>query len=224
MIRVSGLSKVYRSGDEEVEALRGVSFEVSSAACLFIVGPSGSGKSSLLHLIAALDTPTAGTIVVDGENLTAMSEDELNAFRRRKCGLIFQQFNLIANLTAVDNVLMPFIPIGVTPELHAKAEALLRRVGLADRMGHRPSRLSGGQQQRVAIARALLKNPAVLLADEPTGNLDRKSADEVFELLRADQQEIGRSLIVVTHDRRFIRPGDRVIEIQDGLIADSTSE
>jgi putative ABC transport system ATP-binding protein len=138
-------------------------------------------------------------------------------------GFIFQQFNLISNLSAVDNVLMPFIPVGITPELRAKAESLLRQVGLADRMRHRPSRLSGGQQQRVAIARALAKVPAVILADEPTGNLDRKSADEVVALLRTYQQSLGCTLIVVTHDRRFIRPGDRVIEIQDGQIVEPKS-
>jgi putative ABC transport system ATP-binding protein len=220
MIRVSGLRKVYRSGDEEVEALREVSLEVADATCVFIVGPSGSGKTTLLHLLGALDAPTSGTIIVDGQELTAMGEDELDDFRRRKVGFIFQQFNLISNLTAVDNVLMPFIPVGITPELRAKAGSLLRQVGLADRMRHRPSRLSGGQQQRVAIARALAKVPAVILADEPTGNLDRKSADEVVALLRTYQQSLGCTLIVVTHDRRFIRPGDRVIEIQDGQIVE----
>jgi putative ABC transport system ATP-binding protein len=224
MIRVSGLRKVYRTGDEEVEALRGVSFEVPDAACVFIVGPSGSGKTTLLHLLGALDAPTSGTIVIDGRELTAMSEVELDEFRRQKIGFIFQQFLLISNLTVVDNVLMPFIPSGTSPALQAKAESLLRQMGLGHRLRHKPSQLSGGQQQRVAIARALIKDPTVLLADEPTGNLDHKSADEIFALLRARQQELGCTLIVVTHDRRFIRPGDRVIEIQDGLIVSSTSE
>jgi putative ABC transport system ATP-binding protein len=218
MIRVSGLRKVYRSGDEEVEALRGVSLDLPDAACVFIVGPSGSGKTTLLQLLGALDAPTSGTIAVDGRELTAMGESELDDFRRREVGFVFQQYNLIPNLTAVGNVLMPFIPVGLTPELRTRAESLLSRVGLADRMSHKPSRLSGGQQQRVAIARALLKNPSIILADEPTGNLDRKAGEEVFALLRTYQQELGCTLIVVTHDRRFIRPGDRVVEIQDGLI------
>jgi putative ABC transport system ATP-binding protein len=208
MIRVSGLRKVFRTGDDDVEALRGVSLEVADASCVFI---------------GALDTPTSGTIAVDGQDLGALGEVELDDFRRRHIGFIFQQFHLIPNLTAVDNVLMPFIPTGTTPELRAKAESLLRRVGLGDRLKHRPSRLSGGQQQRVAIARALIKDPSVVLADEPTGNLDSKTGDEIFALLRDRQKELGCTLIVVTHDRRFIRPSDRVIEIQDGRIADRNS-
>jgi putative ABC transport system ATP-binding protein len=223
MIRVSGLRKVFRTGDDDVEALRGVSLEVADASCVFIVGPSGSGKTTLLYLLGALDTPTSGTIAVDGQDLGALGEVELDDFRRRHIGFIFQQFHLIPNLTAVDNVLMPFIPTGTTPELRAKAESLLRRVGLGDRLKHRPSRLSGGQQQRVAIARALIKDPSVVLADEPTGNLDSKTGDEIFALLRDRQKELGCTLIVVTHDRRFIRPSDRVIEIQDGRIADPKS-
>jgi putative ABC transport system ATP-binding protein len=223
MIRVSGLRKVFRTGDDDVEALRGVSLEVADASCVFIVGPSGSGKTTLLYLLGALDTPTSGTIAVDGQDLGALGEVELDDFRRRHIGFIFQQFHLIPNLTAVDNVLMPFIPTGTTPELRAKAESLLRRVGLGDRLKHRPSRLSGGQQQRVAIARALIKDPSVVLADEPTGNLDSKTGDEIFALLRDRQKELGCTLIVVTHDRRFIRPSDRVIEIQDGRIADRNS-
>jgi putative ABC transport system ATP-binding protein len=223
MIRVSGVRKVFRTGEEEVEALRGVSLEIPDAASVFIVGPSGSGKTTLLHLLGALDAPTAGTIAVDGQELTAMGESELDEFRRRKIGFVFQQFHLIPNLSAVGNVLMPFIPTGIPAELRARAESLLRQVGLGHRLTHRPSRLSGGQQQRVAIARALIKDPAVLLADEPTGNLDRRSADEVFALLRSSQQGLGCTLIVVTHDRRFIRPSDRVIEIQDGRIADRNS-
>jgi putative ABC transport system ATP-binding protein len=224
MIRVSGLRKMFQTGDEQVEALRGVSLEVPDAAFAFIVGPSGSGKTTLLHLLGALDAPTSGTIVVDGWDLTSLGEVELDEFRRRKIGFIFQQFLLISNLTAVGNVLMPFIPTGTSPALRAKAESLLRQMGLGHRLGHRPSQLSGGQQQRVAIARALIKDPTVLLADEPTGNLDHKSADEIFSLLRMHQKELGCTLIVVTHDRRFIRPGDHVIEIEDGLIANSRSD
>jgi putative ABC transport system ATP-binding protein len=219
MIQISALRKVFRSGDEDVEALRGVSVDVAEGSCVFIVGPSGSGKSTLLNLIGALDTPTSGTIAIDGQELTSMGEVELDEFRRRKVGFIFQQFHLIANLTAVGNVLMPFIPVGVSDEVRAKAESLLRQMGLGNRLGHRPSRLSGGQQQRVAIARALIKDPSMLLADEPTGNLDHRSADDVFALLQSCQKDLGCTLIVVTHDRRFIRPGNRVIEIEDGRIA-----
>ncbi len=147
-----------------------------------------------------------------------MKEEEQDVVRRKKLGFIFQQFNLIHNLTAVGNVLLPFIPIGLSNEMHKKAEDLLKQVGLGQRMSHKPSKLSGGQQQRVAIARALIKDPVVLLADEPTGNLDRKGGDEIFELLRDQQEQRGCTLVVVTHDRRFIRPHDQVLEIQDGLI------
>jgi putative ABC transport system ATP-binding protein len=218
MIRVTDVQKSFRSGDEIIEALRGVSFEVPPGACSFFVGPSGSGKSTLLYLLGALDRPTSGTIEIGGENVTAMNEVHQDAFRREKIGFVFQQFNLIHNLSAVDNVLLPFFPMGLTPEWRASAEDILRQVGLGHRLRHKPSKLSGGQQQRVAIARALIKNPAVLLADEPTGNLDHKGGDEIFALLRDQQEKRGCTLVVVTHDRRFIRPEDHVVEIEDGRI------
>ncbi len=218
MIQVTNVWKSYQSGDEQIHALRGVSFDVPEGAFTFIVGPSGSGKSTLLYLLGALDNPTSGTIAIGGETLTAMNEVSQDGVRRKKLGFIFQQFNLIHNLTAVGNVLLPFIPQGSSDGLRGKAEDLLRQVGLGQRMSHKPSKLSGGQQQRVAIARALIKDPLVLLADEPTGNLDRKGGDEIFDLLREQQEKRGCTLVVVTHDRRFIRPQDRVLEIQDGLI------
>ncbi len=218
MIRVSDLKKCYVSGEEQVHALRGVSFEVPNGSFTFIVGPSGSGKSTLLYLLAALDSPTSGSIAIEENVLTTMNETQQDTVRRQKLGFIFQQFNLIHNLTAVGNVLLPFIPLGVSDDCRKKAEDLLRQVGLGHRFSHKPSKLSGGQQQRVAIARALVKDPILLLADEPTGNLDRKGGDEIFELLREQQEKRGCTLVVVTHDRRFIRPGDQVLEIQDGLI------
>jgi putative ABC transport system ATP-binding protein len=218
MIRVSDVHKTFRTGEELIEAVRGVSFEVPEGVCLFIVGPSGSGKSTLLYILGGLDNPTSGTITIDGENLTAMNEVEQDRFRRRKIGFVFQQFNLIHNLTAVGNVLLPFIPMGLTPECRAKAKDLLTQVGLGHRLAHKPSKMSGGQQQRVAIARALVKDPVVILADEPTGNLDHKGGDEIFALLREQQEKRGCTLIVVTHDRRFIRPHDRVLEIEDGVV------
>ncbi len=218
MIQASEVRKSFQSGDEVVEALRGVTFEVATGSCTFIVGPSGSGKSTLLYLLATMDNPTSGTITIDGDVVTAMGRTSQDTFRREKIGFVFQQFNLIHNLTAVENVLLPYIPIGVTPELHSKAENLLRQVGLGARLGHRPNRLSGGQQQRVAIARALIKDPVVLLADEPTGNLDHKGGDEIFALLREQQAQRGCTVVVVTHDRRFIAPGNQVLEIQDGKI------
>jgi putative ABC transport system ATP-binding protein len=219
MIRVVDLRKMFRTGDEEIEALRGISFESATGGCTFIVGPSGSGKSTLLYLLGALDRPTSGSIAIDGAVITSMSEAEQDAFRRENIGFIFQQFNLIKNLNAVDNVILPFVPQGVTPAENEKAKELLRQMGLGDRLAHKPSKLSGGQQQRVAIARALIKDPVLLLADEPTGNLDRKGGDEIFALLRTQQEKRGCTLIVVTHDRRFIRSADRVLEIQDGLIS-----
>lgn len=219
MIAASNLRKSFTSGEETVLALRGVDLEIHKGECAFIVGPSGSGKSTLLYLLAALDRPTSGSIAIDGRALTQMSEPEQDAFRRAKIGFVFQQFNLIPNLDAVGNVLLPFIPTGIDAELEARAKDLLKQVGLGHRLGHRPSRLSGGQQQRVAIARALVKEPVVLLADEPTGNLDRKGGDEIFEILREQQRARELTLVVVTHDRRFIKDGDRVIEIQDGEIA-----
>jgi putative ABC transport system ATP-binding protein len=219
IIRVADVRKSFKSGDEEIEALRGVSFDLPQGACSFFVGPSGSGKSTLLYLLGVLDRPSSGTIVIDGQNLTTMNEVEQDVFRRQKIGFVFQQFNLIPNLSAVDNVLLPFIPTGLTPDCHNRARAILQQVGLGHRLGHKPSKLSGGQQQRVAIARALIKDPAVLLADEPTGNLDHKGGDEIFALLREQQEKRGCTLVVVTHDRRFIRPDDHVLEIEDGRIA-----
>ena len=218
IIRVTDVHKTFKSGDEDVQALRGVSLDVPPASCTFIVGPSGSGKSTLLYLLGALDTPTSGTIALDGEVLTEMNELRRDVLRRRKIGFVFQQFNLIRNLTAVDNVLLPYIPLGLTADCRAKAEDLLRQVGLGHRMRHVPAKLSGGQQQRVAIARALIKDPPLLLADEPTGNLDSKGGDEIFDLLREQQEKRNCTLVVVTHDRRFIQPRDIVLEIQDGVI------
>jgi putative ABC transport system ATP-binding protein len=218
MIRVSDLRKTFRSGEEDVEALRGVSFEVERGACLFLVGPSGAGKSTLLYLLGALDRPSAGSIAIDGQTVTSMSEAEQDVFRRRKVGFIFQQFNLIPNLSAVGNALLPFIPLGVSQDLRENAEALLKTMGLGHRLRARPAKLSGGEQQRVAIARALIKDPVVLLADEPTGNLDHKNADAIFALLREQQAARGCTLVVVTHDRRFIQPSDDVLEIQDGRL------
>jgi putative ABC transport system ATP-binding protein len=220
MIQVADVTKSYKSGDRTVEALRGVTCRIPKGRFAFIVGPSGSGKSTLLYLLGALDRPTSGRIVVAKHDLTAMSESETNEYRRDKIGFIFQAFNLIGNLTALDNVVVPFLPRGVTPELKERAAALLRQVGLGDRIDHRPYQLSGGEQQRVAIARALVKDPDVILADEPTGELDSKSGDEIYRILHRLQAEQGTTIVVVTHDRRFIRPDDLTLEIQDGQLVD----
>ena len=225
MIDVSDVHKSYKSGDREVRALRGVSCRIARGRFAFIVGPSGSGKSTLLYLLGALDRPTSGSIKVEGRDLTTMSEAEQNAYRRDKIGFIFQSFNLINNLTAVENVLVPFLPRGVPEGMKQKAEALLSEVGLADRLDHRPNQLSGGEQQRVAIARALIKDPVLVLGDEPTGELDSKTGDEIYRILRRLQDQRQTTLVVVTHDRRFITPDDLVLEILDGKVhADESAD
>src|SRR3954453_22688702 len=218
MISVNDVRKTFRSGDRRVEALRGVSCRIPEGKCAFIVGPSGSGKSTLLYLLGALDRPDSGAIRIDGRDLTTMSEADQNAYRRDKVGFIFQAFNLISNLTAVENVLIPFYPRGVTQAQKERAAALLVDVGLEGRLHHRPYQMSGGEQQRVAIARALIKDPVLLLGDEPTGELDSKTGDEIYRILRRLQAQRQTTLVVVTHDRRFITPDDLVLEIQDGLL------
>jgi putative ABC transport system ATP-binding protein len=219
MIEVRNVHKVYRSGSRLVEALRGISCRIDPGRFAFIVGPSGSGKSSLLYLLGALDQPTSGEIIVDGQHLGLMSEAQQNAYRRDHIGFIFQSFNLISNLTVLENVLVPFLPRGVTKGHRRRAIDLLSDVGLGDRFDHRPYQLSGGEQQRVAIARALIKEPMLILADEPTGELDSRTGDEIYTILRRLQESSGTTLVVVTHDRRFITPDDLVLEIQDGQLA-----
>ena len=224
MIDVVDVWKSYKSGMRTVDALRGVTCHIEKGRFAFIVGPSGSGKSTLLYTLGAVDRPTRGSIVVEGSDLTTMSEAQQNEYRRDKVGFIFQSFNLISNLSAIENVLIPFMPRGVSPEQRAKAVDLLTRVGLGDRLDHRPYQLSGGEQQRVAIARALVKDPILVLADEPTGELDSKTGDEIYRILRALQETSQTTLVVVTHDRRFITPQDLVLEIQDGVLAGDVDE
>jgi len=218
MIEVVNVYKSYRSGSRLVDALRGVSCRIERGRFAFIVGPSGSGKSTLLYLIGAIDRPSSGDIVVAGQDVVTMSEAAQNLYRRDQVGFIFQSFNLIGNLTALENVLVPFLPRGMTAELRQRGVDLLTQVGLGDRLDHRPYQLSGGEQQRVAIARALVKQPILVLADEPTGELDSKTGDEIYTILRRLQESSGTTLVVVTHDRRFITPLDLVLEIQDGQL------
>src|SRR5438270_4535207 len=220
MISVVNVWKTYRSGTRWVEALRGLSCQIERGRFAFIVGPSGSGKSTLLYLLGAIDRPTRGEILVDGKNLVAMSEAMQNLYRREQVGFIFQSFNLISNLSALENVLVPFLPRGVTAAQKQAAIQLLTEVGLGDRLDHRPYQLSGGEQQRVAIARALVKRPLLLLADEPPGELDSKTGDEIYRILRSMQRSFQTTLVVVTHDRRFITPDDLVLEIQDGQLVE----
>jgi putative ABC transport system ATP-binding protein len=224
MIYVSDVRKSFQSGSGQVDALRGVSCRIPAGQCAFIVGPSGSGKSTLLYLLGALDRPTSGLIRIEGADLTAMSEKAQNAYRRDKVGFIFQAFNLISNLTAIENVLVSYYPRGLTPALKAKAAELLIDVGLEGRLQHRPYQMSGGEQQRVAIARALIKDPVLLLGDEPTGELDSKTGDEIYGILRRLQRERQTTLVVVTHDRRFITPDDLVLEIRDGRLVPADND
>jgi putative ABC transport system ATP-binding protein len=224
MIEVVNVWKSYQSGTRTVDALRGIHCGIERGRFAFIVGPSGSGKSTLLYMLGAIDRPTRGDILVDGQNLVTMSESMQNAYRRDQVGFIFQSFNLISNLSALENVLVPFLPRGVTAEQKHRATELLTRVGLGGRLDHHPYQLSGGEQQRVAIARALVKQPLLLLADEPTGELDSKTGDEIYRILRSMQQEHRTTLVVVTHDRRFITPDDLVLEIQDGQVAGANGD
>jgi putative ABC transport system ATP-binding protein len=185
------------------------------------VGPSGSGKSTLLHLLGALDRPDSGSLRVRGRDIAAMSEDEQDEYRLSQVGFIFQSFNLFDNLSALQNVLVPLLPMGQSAARRRKAIDLLSRLGLGNRLHHRPSQLSGGQQQRLAIVRALVKDPILLLADEPTGELDSRTAGEIFQLLRELQAERVATLLIVTHDRRFIRDDDLVIELEDGQVTNA---
>jgi putative ABC transport system ATP-binding protein len=219
MIQLHDVSKHHRRGGGEVRALRGVSVEIPSESFTFIVGPSGSGKSTLLYLIGALDEPTSGEIVVGGRRLSDFTPAERDRYRREDVGFIFQNFNLLANLTAVENVLVPFMPQGIALDLRRRAVALLEKVGLGHRLSHRPNELSGGEQQRIAIARAVLKRPKLVLADEPTGELDSATGAEVFGHLRRLHAEERTTVLVVTHDQRYITAEDNVLRLRDGTLA-----
>jgi len=219
MIRAEHLSKVYRMGKIEVPALRDVSLEIEEGEFLAIVGPSGSGKSTLLNMLGCLDKPTSGAVFIGGVNTASLSENELAEIRREKIGFIFQQFNLIHSLTALENVALPMFFAGVKSDARIKRAAeLLAKVGLRERMHHKPSELSGGQQQRVAIARALSNNPAVIIGDEPTGNVDSETGDAIMGILEGLNRNEGRTIIVVTHDTEIAAHAPRVIRMKDGRL------
>lgn len=218
MIDIDNVTKTYQRGTTQVQALRGFSAHIPGSVFTFIVGPSGSGKSSLLYLLGALDQPTTGEITVNGRPLSKMGTRDRDAFRRDQVGFVFQNFNLLANLNAVENALIPYMPQGITADKRREAEALLSRVGLGNRLDHRPNQLSGGEQQRVAIARALLKRPLLVLADEPTGELDSQSGAEVYRYLRELREEHGSTVVIVTHDRSQIQPHDHVLTVRDGRL------
>ena len=219
MIRVEDLWRTYTMGDHELHALRAVDETIEDGEYVAIMGPSGSGKSTLLNVLGCLDSPTRGRYWLDGEDVAGLDEEQLAEIRLRRIGFIFQSFHLVPRLTAIQNVELPMIFGGVDPaERKARAESALEAVGLSDRKSHKPSELSGGQKQRVAIARATVMGPGLLLADEPTGNLDSRSGAQVLELLGGLHDE-GRSLLVVTHDPSVARHADRVIVLRDGEIA-----
>jgi putative ABC transport system ATP-binding protein len=222
-VAATAVTRRYGDGESAVDALRGVTLEVPAGQFTAVMGPSGSGKSTLMHLLAGLDTPSAGTVEIGGEDITSMSDKQLTKLRRRHIGFVFQQFNLLPTLTAEENILLPLSIAGRKPD-KADLEALVARVGLQERRRHRPSQLSGGQQQRVAIARALISRPTVLFADEPTGNLDSASGDEILALLREAVELDGQTTLMVTHDPRAAATADRVVFIADGRIVADLSE
>ncbi len=222
--RMTDIVKTYRVGDEPLNALKGVSLRVEPGEHLSILGPSGSGKSTLMNIIGCLDTPTSGEYVLHGNTVSSLSEVELARLRRQQIGFIFQNSQLLPRLTALKNVELPLIYAGVPPrERRSRAQAMLERVGLSDRMAHYPNQLSGGQQQRVAIARALVTNPSILLADEPTGALDQKNGRQVMELFGALNAE-GRTVIVITHDLNIARYARRTVHIIDGELTEGAAE
>lgn len=217
ILRIEHLSKIYGKGDTEVRALDDVSFTVPKGQFVAIIGPSGSGKSTLLHILGGVDTPTSGHVYVDGTDITTLDETALAIFRRRQIGLIYQFYNLIPILTVEENMTLPLLLDGKQVDQN-HFDALVQSLGLGQRLGHLPSELSGGQQQRVSIGRALMNNPAIVLADEPTGNLDSKNSKEIVELLRNFNKVLNQTVIVITHDERIALDADRVIAVEDGKI------
>ena len=223
VIVADNLSKIYKMGDIEVSALCGLSLKIVRGEVVAIMGPSGSGKSTLMNIIGCLDLPTSGEYYLDGEQVSSLSDDQLASIRNRKVGFVFQSFNLLPRATALANVELPLRYAGITRGQRERAVAALESVGLSDRINHRPNELSGGQQQRVAIARALVNEPALILADEPTGNLDSRSGKEIVDLLLRLNRESGTTLIIVTHAADIASQTQRVIHIRDGQVEDQNN-
>ena len=223
VVQTQNLTKIYGSGSTAVTALDDVNFNIHDSESVAIMGPSGCGKSTLLHLLGGLDSPSDGEVLIDGDSITKMPDDKLTELRRRRIGFVFQFFNLIPVLSAAENAALPITLEGIKPGGAAtKAKEWLGRFGLVDRLSSRPDQLSGGQQQRVAIARALVAEPSLILADEPTGNLDTRSGDEIASLLRNVSKEYNRTIVMVTHDPRIAAYADRIIFLKDGKVVDET--
>ena len=220
VIETRDITKIYQMGEIEVHALCGVSVDVLKGEMISIMGPSGSGKSTLMNILGCLDRPTGGEYLLDGQLVSKMKDDELAIVRNQKVGFVFQSFNLLPRSSALANVELPLRYAGVTSGRKDRARKMLEAVGLGDRVNHRPTELSGGQQQRVAIARALVNDPAILMADEPTGNLDSKSGREIMDLILALNQDFGTTIIIVTHDPEIAEDTQRVVRLYDGLIAE----
>ena len=221
-VRAVDLRKRYRLGELTINALDGVSIDVKTGEFVAVMGPSGSGKSTLLYLLGLLDTPDSGTVAIEGRETGGLEDDELTGLRRSRLGFLFQTFELIPNLSAAENILLPAEIAGRRAEAAAKLEVLAQQLGIAQRLGHRPRQLSGGQRQRVGLARALINEPAVVLADEPTGNLDTKTGGEVLALLRHGVDDLGWTVIMVTHDPLAAQVADRIVFLRDGRIAGET--
>jgi putative ABC transport system ATP-binding protein len=218
IVKTVGLKKVYGKGESSIEALKSVDISINQGEFVAIIGPSGSGKSTLLHLLGGVDRPSEGKVYVDGEDIYSFGERQLALFRRRKVGFVFQSYNLIPVLTAEENIMLPMLLDNKSID-KAYLEELLKLLGIADRRHHLPSELSGGQQQRVSIGRALAYKPSIILADEPTGNLDSRNGKEIIELLKYSVKKYHQTLIVITHDINIASQADRIIRIEDGMIS-----